>query len=76
MEARYYDGREDLFNAEDFRNAQELRDKVDELMEDPAVKSVSLHKAGDTVHMSDGSEYVVQGDGSWKRKYPKRADAV
>ena len=71
MRAEYYDGQEELFNAEELEKAQGAQAKLAELMEDPAVKRVSLHKPGDEVQMRDGTEYVVQADGSWKRKYPK-----
>jgi len=71
MQVDYYDGMQELIDAEAFENAVKQREKVGELMEDPAVKSVSLHKAGDEVTMRDGTEYVVQADGSWKRKHPK-----
>ena len=49
-----------------------LTDAVDDIefaeaLLDARNKSVALHKPGSTIRHSDGTEYVVQGDGSWVR---------
>lgn len=40
---------------------------VDKELQNPDIKSVTLHKPGEIVKMMDGSKYIVQENGSWKK---------
>jgi len=43
------------------------QEQVERAMSDPSNKVVALHKPGSEVTLRDGSKYVCQADGSWKR---------
>ena len=60
MEERHWD---DSARLSDKKTIEDMR----KAMHDPNNKSVALHKPGSIVKMSDGTEYEVQQDGSWKK---------
>lgn len=41
---------------------------VKRALEDARNREVALHRPGSTVTLRDGSTYVVQPDGSWRRR--------
>lgn len=49
-------------------------EEVDAAMNNPLNKTVSFHREGSIVEMSDGTKYVVRKDGSWQRISRIRGD--
>jgi len=61
MQETRYDGTERLTLLE---NEKQLQDAV----ADPRNKTVTVHKPGSLMKMSDGTMYRVAPDGSWRRQ--------
>ena len=63
-----FDGRQIMHDSVKMDELLGEENKLKSLFENPENKRVSLHKTGDEVKMNDGTIYVVQGNGEWRRK--------
>lgn len=59
MQVTRYDGSEEFIQG----TMDDLKDKID----DPTVKSVTVHKPGSIITLSGGVQYIVAEDGSWRK---------
>lgn len=64
METRMIDGSAELEQCE---SNEDVVKKLQKKLEDPRVKSVTVHKPGSIIHHSDGTEYIVALDGSLRK---------